>query len=308
MLTDLFFKINFSISIVASIIGLIFGLPTILIILFKCKGHHITNLLTCNTSVNVALYLIFNFISSIYGLEEYWATQQVACKFRAYGFVVSCTLLLYSHSVHAINRLFAVVFYKHKYLLTYRSHQLMIVINWLLGLILPIGVYFIDDNGYIYEQESRLCTCSTKKSLSALYGIITAFVIPFHIVVVIYSKIICLSRQSARRIQPEQIATITKYLTGINPKPNYRREMKLIRNTSILFSILLGGGMPYLILVLWHMMNIGTPFPSLYLLTINSISICTAMMMIKLFYLSKEVKKITYDYVKKLYVCIKSII
>jgi len=100
MPTDLFFKINFSIS-------------------FERQYSTVPNLLTCNTSLAVALHLIFNLISSVYGLREDFETL------------------------------------------------------------------FVND-GYIYENESRLFTYASKEISTAIYGITTAFIIPSSIVAIIY--------------------------------------------------------------------------------------------------------------------------
>ncbi|CAF3948467.1 unnamed protein product [Rotaria sordida] len=299
MLTDLFFKINFSISIAASIIGLILSGITIYIISCKRECRTVNNLLTSNTSLICGVYLIFSLISSVYGLEKNWALTQPACQFRAYGFVVSCTLLLYSHLIHAISRLFFVVFYKHKYLLTWHTHWIMIIINWLLGILIPAILLFIEGS-YVYEEESRLCTCTTKKIGTAMYGITTAFIIPFNIVTIIYTTLVCRARQSTRRIRVTQ-STVTTVSTNINVNiPNIKREMILVRNMSILLSIILCGGTPYLILVLWQATTKYPPPESFYLLIINSISICTALMMFALFNLNKQAKKTTFECFRKL--------
>jgi len=292
MLTDLFFKINFSISIIASIFGLILSIITIFTISFERQLHSVTNLLTCNTSLAVGLYLIFSLIASIYGLNEKWSLNQPACQFRAYIFVVSCTALLYSHSIHAISRLFFVIFHKYRYLLTWRIHWILVIISWVLGIFLPIEPFFFN-NGYIYENESRLCTCTTKTTLTATYIIITAFIIPFNIVTIIYSLLICHAHKSTRRVRPIQ--------SNIIVPPNIGREIILIRNMTILLFILLGGGIPYLILVIWNGIKINNPPEYLYLLIINSITICTALMMLLLFTLNKDLKKKTYNFFKKFY-------
>ncbi|CAF1059076.1 unnamed protein product [Adineta ricciae] len=55
-------------------------------------------------------------------------------------------------------------------------------------------------------------------------------------------------------------------------------------------------------LVLWHMVNLELPPSSLYLLIINSISVCTALMMMMLFHFSEQVKTSAYDHIKKLWI------
>jgi hypothetical protein len=127
-----------------------------------------------------------------------------------------------------------------------------------------------------------------------MYGIVTAFVIPFSIVAIIYSAIVCRARQSTRRVMP----CVTTVSGNANVhRSNMGREMVPIRNMSILLAILLGGGIPYLIVVLWHAIEDQHPPESFYLLTINSISICTALMIFALFSFNKQVKESTLKYV-----------
>ncbi|CAF0982761.1 unnamed protein product [Rotaria sp. Silwood1] len=127
----------------------------------------------------------------------------------------------------------------------------MITINWLLGIIIPATLLFIEGS-YIYEEESRLCTCTTKKIWTAMYGIITAFVIPFNIVTIIYTTLVCRARRSTRRVR-DTGSTVIAVSTNTNINiPNIGREITLIRNMSILLSIILCGGTPYLFLVFWQ--------------------------------------------------------
>lgn len=292
MTLNIFFKINFSIGIISSLIGLIMCALTIFTIIYRRNCHTVSNLLTCNTAIIVALYLVFSLISSIYGLEEHLAFNQPACRFRAYAFVVCCTLLLYSHLTHAVSRLFFIVLYRHRHLLSWRTHRIMIIFNWHFGILFPLILFFIDD-AYVYEQESRLCTCTTKKFSSSMYGIITAFVIPFNTVVIIYIQLICRARRSSRRVQPNR-------RTNTAVTPNMRREMRLVRNMCILLSIMLGGGIPYLCMTIWHATTSEPAPQSLYLSIINSIHICTALMMVALFCLNKQVRMTTTDYFQHL--------
>jgi hypothetical protein len=74
-----------------------------------------------------------------------------------------------------------------------------------------------------------------------MYGIIMTFIIPFNIVTIIYSTLIC----RARRIRDNDLIVSTVLLTVNIHIPNIRREMKLTRN----MSVLLCGGIPYLIFI-----------------------------------------------------------
>ena len=79
MLPDLFYTINFSLSIIASIIAL--------------------------TSIATILYYSLNLTSVIYGLHDNWAYHQSACAFHAYCYTTLCAAICYSYSIQAVSRL-----------------------------------------------------------------------------------------------------------------------------------------------------------------------------------------------------------
>ena len=84
MLPDFFFTINFSISIMMSLATVTVSFIMIVLYITQQRCHSITNLLTSNTSVFIALYSLGNLVSSVFGLRQDWAEDQPACIFRAY--------------------------------------------------------------------------------------------------------------------------------------------------------------------------------------------------------------------------------
>jgi hypothetical protein len=112
---------------------------------------------------------------------------------------VGVALICDSYSIQAISRLFFAVFYKHKYLQTYRTHKIMIIINWFLGFIMPIVPFFIEGS-YGLEKESRACVISTKVFAGSFYDGVTISLTPLNVVTVVYGIILYRVRQSTRRI------------------------------------------------------------------------------------------------------------
>jgi hypothetical protein len=90
------------------------------------------------------------------------------CEVRSYLMHVSGSLLYYSYCVQAISRLFFVVFYKHKFLLTYHIHFILIAIQWTLGLILPISM--LTSSHRQYQTETSQCFITIKNVSQTLYG------------------------------------------------------------------------------------------------------------------------------------------
>jgi len=94
-----------------------------------------------------------------------------------------------------------------------------------LSILFPIPPLFFN-GAYIYEKESRICLLTSQKSSTAIYSIITTFVIPFNIIAIVYCKILYTISQSTRRVQP----TISNIHTNTTPKINRKREIKLAKN------------------------------------------------------------------------------
>lgn len=299
MLSNLFYIINFSISIIFSIVALIFAFTTIIIFLINRQCRNVANLLICNIAISTVSYHIIIISSIGYSLHEDWLFHQPACVFRGYCYMVSCTALAYSFLIQAISRLFFAVFYKHKYLQTWRIHWIMIIINWILAILLPIVPIFL--NGYILEIESRLCVPTSKVLSSAMYIILIIYLPPLNSIGIIYGIILYYARQSTRRVVAFAARTDSTTVTPNIALPNFKRELKMMRNMVILLGIFMIAGALDVSCVVWHASQT-QPLPeALYLLNINSITVSIASMMTILFFMSKEVKNTTIIYLRKVY-------
>ena len=290
MLSDIFYIVNFSFSILISIVGMIVSISMISIVATHRPLRTVTNLLTCNTSMTVLVYFISILIPSVYGFREDWASKQPLCIFRAYCSLASCACLCYSYALQAMGRFFSTVLYKHKFLVTYRVQVCLILLNWTLGVVLPIVPIFFD-GGFVYEKEARLCVPTTHRFLTSMYGVTTAFIIPLNIAIIVYSAIFYHTRRSSRRVVAFVSDTMAPRL------PNAKREMTLARNMLVLLGIFGSGGLLYLVLVLWNVIEpVNSPPESLYLLSNNSISFFIALMMLTLFHMNKQVKDTALGY------------
>ncbi|CAF1121771.1 unnamed protein product [Rotaria sordida] len=108
---------------------------------------------------------------------------------------------------------------------------------------------------------------------------------------IIYSIIFYHARRSSRRITPSTSNTMTTHI------PNAKREMKLAQNMIMIETLYAAAGVPLLILILWQVIQVNSPPPeSLYLLSMNSISVFSTLMIIMLFCTNKQVKDIALNY------------
>jgi hypothetical protein len=242
-----------------------------------------------------------NLFTTAYAFSNDSSLYQPTCLLRGYLSIMACTGLCYSYLIQAISRLFCTALYKHKNLQTWHIHRIMIIMNWILAFLIPIPPIFL--NGYVLEEESRLCLPSTKIFSSAIYVISSVFLIPLTLIQIIYVIILYYAHQSTRRVVDFATKTNTVAIRGYIPLPNFKRELILMRNMLILVFILTSGGAPFAMLIFWHVAQPGQQPESLYLLSINSITFFIMLNTITSFFMSRDVRKTTAKYLRKFCKC-----
>jgi hypothetical protein len=220
MLNNLFYAVNFSFSIIISIIGFLCSVMIIALIVIHKPCRTVANLLLSNTCFAVLTSYINTCIVSVYGFREDWAQNQPLCIFRAYCFMVSGITICFSYLAQAISRLFFVVFFKHKSMLTFRFHWYLIALNWIIGFLGPIPPLLAKD-GYLFDSNERLCLPSERDAPMTILILVIGFVIPLNFSIIVYYKIWQRTLRSSRRIIP----TVTE--ATIPNRSHMTREMKL---------------------------------------------------------------------------------
>lgn len=304
MPSNLFFEINFTLSIIASIIGFTFSCTTLFIVIVHRQCHTINNLLTCNTCVAVIFYSIIVLQSSIYGFREDWTLNAPHCQFRAYCFNVAIAATCHSKSLHAISRLFSAVFYKYKFLLTWRTHFSMIIINWILCFVSCLLPFFIP-HGFALEKESRSCVVTSRMTLLAAYIALTSSIIPFNIITSVYGMILFHVHRSTRRIRALRAQNVPESLNNPNLTRKTTREVKLMKQMIIQMSILLVGGPIFLFLIFWHAITSQSAPEFLYLLGFNSMSFVAAAVTVVQFLMDEKLKRLTFEYISQCLISIR---
>ncbi|CAF2092776.1 unnamed protein product [Rotaria magnacalcarata] len=171
-------------------------------------------------------HAVYDCITAIYGFRQDWAREQPLCAFTGYVLVISAAGTHHAHLVEALSRLFFTVFFKRKFLQTYRVHWCLIIGNWLFTTLAPILPFFYE-YGYSYEEESRLCYPTTKQFTTSMYLIVVGYVTPLSLTLVIYFIIWHTARMSLRRTMNRDENNGTRLM------PHAKREMKLARNLLI---------------------------------------------------------------------------
>lgn len=286
MLPESFFIVNYALTIAFTVIAIAISSITVIITLTHRSCRNFTNLLTCNTCVGVSCYFLVRFSTTILALRDDWASYQPACIFRAYTSLAFCAVFSYSYMFHALSRFFCVVCVKYRFLSTWRSHWILILINWMIALIIPIVPYFYP-KGFDLEVESRSCIVNPKILTVAVYSVLGVFITPLNLMLMIYSHIFFHIRRSTRRVMTVPATTNL---------PNSKREFKLMMRVLIQAGLLAFGGLLYLIVVIWHVIDPDTLPDSLYLLSVSIISIFSSIMIFTAFLMNKKMKKILLDF------------
>ncbi|CAM4919056.1 unnamed protein product [Rotaria socialis] len=132
--------------------------------------YTVTNLLACNTNVFVATFQLNSLIGSVYGFYSTSSEYQPVCIFRAVRCRTSITGTCYSYALQSIWRLYFAVFYKYKYLVTFRVHWYMIASSW----IISIGILAVSlaSPGLLgLDKKVRLSTINVKLLRLTLFGL-----------------------------------------------------------------------------------------------------------------------------------------
>ena len=267
----------------------------IIIVLTKRKCHTILILLRCNTICTMIAFSIFSLTTAIFGIYDEFFDFQPACKFRGYYFAVTTTALCYSYAVQAVSRLFYTVLYRFKFLTTWKAHWYLIFINWFISFLIHVIIYLLDNDFFVYERESRWCVATTKKPITAVFFVLIALMVPVTAMLTIYGVIFSRIRQSTLRVQAFTISqTMNKIHNLISPL-NIKRELAVMKSMIIIICLMFCGGILYLLLLVWNLIDLLAPPESLYLLGLNICATNITVLTVITVYQTKEVKRVIVD-------------
>ena len=288
-----FFLVLGILSVLAAALTFILNLAIVIIVITTRRCQTVFNLLVCSSCIASILYSVIAIDAGIHCMREDWALEQWACVGKAFVFVLTLTASTYSYSMQALSRLFFAVFYRHRFLLNWRTHWIMTVCNWVLSLLVPIGPLLIP-NGLGLERESRLCVVSSKVSSAAILCVVIVFCLPLSAVVTIYVVIYHHARRSTRRVIPETLNG-----TAHNPGYHTKRELKLMQLLVLQAAAFGSGGILYLMNILWQAGS-KTPLPQpLYALGFCLMSYSMPFAGINQFLLNKPVRDAAMKYLRR---------
>jgi hypothetical protein len=209
----------------------------ILILVSKTKQlHTVTHFLTCDTCIASILYCSTQCNNYIYILFITWDTSDQSCRWRGYFGYVSIVAMVYSYLIQAISRFFfTILSTKYRWITSWKTHLYLISIKWILVFILPLPAIVTHD---IVFGKSALCWVPKTLKLHVVYTLIVYYIIPIMFIVGIYIFIYIRTRSSRNNIAVR------------GDRRNQNRDLQVLRNIMILFSIYILGGAPTTLYIL----------------------------------------------------------
>ncbi len=241
------------------------------------------NLLVCNTCLDTILYIIIAIMNiSLFYFEIYMSDWW--CRIQAYLYYTTLNFVAYSYFIQALSRLFFTLFYKHRFLLNYRSHIILIICQTFISFVLPLPSII---SNHIIFRPRKLCVIPKEYTLHVVYFLASTFGILFVLCIIIYTIIYRQVTRSALAIRQVSHAT--------------RRDIELIRNILIMFMIYSSAGIPCIIYIVMSNVNNGKTVSSVFYMFVAIASpISTLIEKIAVIFLNTEIKKALKNVLKKL--------
>jgi hypothetical protein len=228
-------------SMVFALIGVFISSIILILIFLRKQLHSVTYLLICNTCVSSILYCIVQCNNYIYLLFITWDTSDMSCRWRGYFSYLSIVAVVYSYLLQATSRLFfSVLSTKYPWLISFKTHLSLILIEWMIVLIAPLPALVTKD---IHFRLGFLCWVPMKSMLHVVYTILVYYIIPTVLIVAIYITIYV-------RIRRGKNNAVTQKTTTTTTRKRKNRDLEVFRNIMILFLIYILGGTPSALYIL----------------------------------------------------------
>ncbi|CAF0985585.1 unnamed protein product [Adineta steineri] len=237
--TELWFIPIDILTIVCVTIAIILSTIFFLIILFDKTCHTIPMMLVGNSCLIGILFGIMMLWSGLFTLVNDLKKIQYEdffCSFRGYMGYVTCSIQNCSYLLQAIYRFLIIIYPTRLFFQTIRFQLFLICLSWIVGFLYPI--YFLFTKEIIYNVNNQICQLKLHLSFSVIYMANGAYIIPVFSTIFVYFKLIRYVKQMSKRITP------------VNTLIRAQRELKMVRRTVILVTILFILCFPYAMFIL----------------------------------------------------------
>lgn len=231
---------------------------TIIIVVYRTKSrlNTINHLLICNTCIASILFCFVTTTNFVYVIFVQWDESDISCRWRGYFGYCAVAGLLHSYLIQSLSRFcFSSLPPKYRSYNTFKTHYILISIQWVIVFLLTSPAVLTNDITYRYLY---LCWIPTECKLHSIYSLISTYLFPVIIIILIYISIYYRVRITERRISIQ------------NPTlQSQKRDLEVLRNVTIIIGVFLGGGIPSTVSILY-------PGKKLYFtgLIVQSLAVC----------------------------------
>lgn len=246
----------------------------VLILVWQTKPllHTVKHLLMCNTCIASILYCIIQTVNYIFLILLQSDKSDISCRWRSYFSYLSICAVTYSYLLQAISRSFIpLLSYKYRWSTTFKTHYILILIQWILVIILPLPSIITED---IYYRPNILCWVPLIHLIHAIYTFFAYYIIPTLLACIIYVFIFYQVKKSTSR---------TRIFVRTNN--NRKRDLEVLRNIIILLGIYLLGGLPSVLFLI-------TSNKLIFLISIVCISLAVAVEKLFMCILDRDIRQV----------------
>jgi hypothetical protein len=163
------------------------------------------------------------------------------CIFGGYFSHVTCAAQNYSFFLQAFYRYLLIVYPSRSFWHSYRTHILFICISWIFVFVFPMEYLFTGQ--IVYDVNNQVCELQHKLSFSVIYMGLCLFGIPVSMIHFMYFILV------------RYVKKMNTLVTPNNTLVRARRNLKIIRRTVILISIVVTVCFPYQLFVVMSFFN-----------------------------------------------------
>ena len=219
-------NIIFVVILSSIILALFLCVYIIALVAFTKSLHTLANLLVCNTCFGTILYSITITVKICFFYTQFVFSDSI-CQTLAYLNTACLSMIIYSYNIQALSRLFFTILYRHRSLLSYKTHAILIVGQLGLSFLIPLPTFL---SRIVQFRVMHMCYIDMTDILHVSYFFVSTYFFPFVVTVGIYACIYY------RVVQSSKAARQSSH--------SHQRDLLLMRNIFILFMILVLAGAP----------------------------------------------------------------
>ena len=209
------------------------------VILFDKTCRTIPMLLVGNSCLAGIVFGALMYWMNLFKLMNDYAQieyQDTFCNFRGYFGYSTCSIFNCSFLIQALYRFVRVLYPARLNFQSWKFQLGLIIFSWLFGILFPIG--FMLDDEIRYNPANQICQLPLRFSRSIIYMAFCAYFIPVSLTMIIYILLVAYVKRMSKRVASN------------NSLSRAKQELKMVRRTVILVSILVIYCLPYAMFIL----------------------------------------------------------